>query len=155
MEEFNTNVAIENICFSDHDVVSFLMKVFLWTSGLKINEIILFRLTKLLGSYWKMWNWYFSKERICIAIYQVYSPSFKICLGIYYSKCSSLEQIFNDFDLQKQKSFISRQIYGGLSTAKTYDNVYCIGEFKKSVIKVNKDALLEYERLKENDLFSA
>ena len=29
-----------------------------------------------------------------------------------------------------------------------------LGEFEKSAIKVNKDALLEYERLKENDLFS-
>ena len=27
-------------------------------------------------------------------------------------------------------------------------------EFKKFVIKVNKDALFEYERLKQNDLFS-
>ena len=39
------------------------------------------------------------------------------------------------------------------SRVKTYDNLYCIREFKKSAIKVNKDALLEYERLKENDLF--
>ena len=45
-----------------------------------------------------------------------------------------------DFDLQKQESFGPEQI------------LYCIGEFKKSVIKVNKDALLEYERLKQNDL---
>ena len=30
----------------------------------------------------------------------------------------------------------------------------CIGEFKKFAIKVNKDALLEYECLKQNDLFS-
>ena len=37
---------------------------------------------------------------------------------------------------------------------KTYDNLYCIGEFKKSAINVNKDALLEYELLKQNDLFS-
>ena len=28
------------------------------------------------------------------------------------------------------------------------------GELKKSAIKVNKDALIEYERLKQNDLFS-
>ena len=27
-------------------------------------------------------------------------------------------------------------------------------EYKKSTIKVNKDTLLEYERLKQNDLFS-
>ena len=30
-----------------------------------------------------------------------------------------------------------------------------MGEFKNSAIKVNEDALLEYERLKQNDLFSA
>ena len=42
----------------------------------------------------------------------------------------------------------------GLSRVKTYDNLYCTGELKKSAIKVNKDALLEYERLKQNDLFS-
>ena len=35
-----------------------------------------------------------------------------------------------------------------------YNALYCIGEFKKSAIKVNKGALLEYERLKQNDLFS-
>ena len=31
---------------------------------------------------------------------------------------------------------------------------FCVEEFKKSAIKVNKDALLKYERLKGNDLFS-
>ena len=46
-----------------------------------------------------------------------------------------------DFDLQNQELFGPEQI------------LYCIGEFKKSVIKVNKDALLEYERLKQNDLY--
>ena len=44
-------------------------------------------------------------------------------------------------------------MYTALSRVKTYDNLYCIGEFKKSSIKVNKDALLEYEGLKQNDLF--
>ena len=45
-------------------------------------------------------------------------------------------------------------MYTGLSRVKPYDNLYCTGELKKSAIKVNKDALLEYERLKQNDLFS-
>ena len=45
-------------------------------------------------------------------------------------------------------------MYTALSRVKTYDNLYRIGEFKKSAVKVNKDALLEYERLKQNDLFS-
>ena len=39
-------------------------------------------------------------------------------------------------------------------TVKTYDNLYGIGEFKKSVTMVNRDALLEYKCLKQNDLFS-
>ena len=60
----------------------------------------------------------------------------------------SLVQAVIDFDLQKQKSFGPRQMYTALSRVKTYDNLYCIGEFKKSAIKVNKDALLEYEGLK-------
>ena len=46
------------------------------------------------------------------------------------------------------------RVYTALSRIKTYDNLYCIGEFKKSTIKVNKDALLDYECLKENDLCS-
>ena len=37
---------------------------------------------------------------------------------------------------------------------KAYDNLYCIGEFKKSTMKVNKDVLLEHECLKNNGLFS-
>ena len=39
------------------------------------------------------------------------------------------------------------QMYTALSRVKPYDNLYCIGEFKKSVTKVNKDALLQYECL--------
>ena len=45
-------------------------------------------------------------------------------------------------------------MYTALSRVKSYDNLYCTGEFKKSAIKVNKGALFEYERLKQNDLFS-
>ena len=51
--------------------------------------------------------------------------------------------------LQKPKSFGLRQIYTALSRVKPF---YCIGEFEKSAIKVNKDTLLEYD-LKQNDLF--
>ena len=46
-------------------------------------------------------------------------------------------------------------MHTALSRVKTYDNLYCIGEFKLSAIKLNKDALLEYEHLKRNYLFSA
>ena len=66
----------------------------------------------------------------------------------------SLEQGVIDFDLRKQKSLGLDQIYTALSRVKTYDNLYCIGEFKKSAIKATKDALIEHERLKQNDLFS-
>ena len=44
-------------------------------------------------------------------------------------------------------------MYTAISRVKSYDNLYCIVEFKRSAIKVNKDALLEYQRLKQNDLF--
>ena len=60
----------------------------------------------------------------------------------------SLEQGVIDFDLQKQKSFGPGQISTAFGRVKTYDNLYCIGEFKKSPIKSNKDLLIEYERLK-------
>ena len=65
----------------------------------------------------------------------------------------SLEQGVIDFHLQKQKSFGLGQIYTAIVNVKTYDNLYCIGEFKKSTIKVNKDALLEYERLKKKKTY--
>ena len=66
----------------------------------------------------------------------------------------SLKQGVADFDPHKQKSFGPGQIYSALSIVKSYDNLYCAGEFKKSTIKVNRDTLIEYERLKQNDLFS-
>ena len=44
-------------------------------------------------------------------------------------------------------------MYTALSSLKNYDNLFFIGKIKKSVIKVNKDALLEYGCLKQNDLF--
>ena len=46
------------------------------------------------------------------------------------------------------------QIYTTLSRLKTYSNLYWIGESKKSAIKINKEAWLEYER-QQNDLFVA
>ena len=41
-------------------------------------------------------------------------------------------------------------MFTGFSGVKEYDNLYCIGEFKKSEIKVNEHALLEHEHLKQN-----
>ena len=45
-------------------------------------------------------------------------------------------------------------MYTALSRVKTYDNFNCIGEFKTSMIKVNKDALLAYEPLRKIYIFS-
>ena len=65
----------------------------------------------------------------------------------------SLEQGVVNFDLRNQKSFQAAQMYTAFSRIRTCDNLYCIEEFKKSAIKVNKDALLKYGRLKQNDFF--
>ena len=56
----------------------------------------------------------------------------------------SLEQAVIDFDLRKEISFGTGQIYTWLSRVNTY-NLHCVGELK-SAIKVNKDALLGYEQ---------
>ena len=66
----------------------------------------------------------------------------------------SLEQVVIDFDLRKQKSFGPGQMDVVISRVKTSDNLSCKMEFRKSVKTVKKDALLKYERLKQNDLFS-
>ena len=70
------------------------------------------------------------------------------------AQCLSLEQGVIDFDLQKQKSFVPGQIYTALSRVKICDNLYCKGKLKRSARKINKVALLEYECLKQNNLFS-
>ena len=41
----------------------------------------------------------------------------------------SLEQGVVDFEPHKQKSFGPGQIYTALSRVKSYDNLYCTGEF--------------------------
>ena len=53
----------------------------------------------------------------------------------------------------KAKTIWARPIYTELSRIKTYVSLYCIRESKKSAIKVNKNALFEYARLKQNELF--
>ena len=55
----------------------------------------------------------------------------------------SLQKGVIDFDLRNQKSLEPEQIYIILSKVKTYGNLYYISEFKRSAIKLNKDALLE------------
>ena len=72
---------------------------------------------------------------------------------IHKTQGLSLEQGVVNFDLGNQKSFQAAQMYTAFSRIRTYDNLYCIEEFKKSAIKVNKDALLKYGRLKQNDFF--
>ena len=79
-------------------------------------------------------------------------PSISIASTVHEVQGLSSEQGVIDFDLQKKKSFGPGQLYTVLSRVKTY-NLYCIGQFKKSAIRVNKDALLEYEHLKKYDYF--
>ena len=120
-------------------------------SHLKSNEIILSRQTKLLGSYLKMWSWDSNKKRS--ASPSIKRTQFSLILAwpstVHKVQSLSLEQGVTDFDLWKQMSFGSGQIYTTLTRLRTYDNLYCIREFQKSAIKVNKDTLLEYERLKQ------
>ena len=52
------------------------------------------------------------------------------------------------------KSFAPGEMYTALSRVKTHGNFNCIGEFKTSVIKVNKDALPEYDPMKKIYLFA-
>ena len=40
-----------------------------------------------------------------------------------------------------------------ISRGKIFDDLYCIEQFKKSTIKVNKHASFRYERLRQNDYF--
>ena len=121
------------------------------TSHLKGNEIILSRQTELLGSYLKMWSWDSNKKRS--ASPSIKRTQFSLLLAwpstVHKVQSLSLEQGVTDFDLRKQKSFGSGQIYTTLTRLRTYDNLYCIREFQKSAIKVNKNTLLEYERLKQ------
>ena len=64
----------------------------------------------------------------------------------------SLGQSVIDFDLPKQKLFGLDKFI--LCSVGQQLMLIFIGEFKKSVIKVNKVALLEYKRLKQSNLFS-
>ena len=66
----------------------------------------------------------------------------------------SLEQGVIDFDLRNQQLIGPGKMHTVFSRVKSYDNLYFIGKFRKAAIKVTKDALLKYERLKQNDLFS-
>ena len=66
----------------------------------------------------------------------------------------SIEQGVVDFNLRKQRSFGSGQIYTALSRIKTFDTLYCTGEYKRISIKASTEALKEYERLKEHSIFS-
>ena len=53
------------------------------------------------------------------------------------------------------KNYLSQDKYiPHLMRYKTFDHLYCTGEFRKPAIKVNKDTLLEYEHLKQNYLFA-
>lgn len=54
---------------------------------------------------------------------------------------------------KSKKSFGQGQLYKTFSGLQTFDNLYSIEAFNKSSESVNKDELLEYECLNQNDLF--
>ena len=66
----------------------------------------------------------------------------------------SLDKGVLDFNLRKQRSFGPGQMCTALSRIKAVDKSYCVGEFKRSAIKFNTDALNEYKCLQGNSLFS-
>ena len=102
-----------------------------------------------------MWKWDFNKERVSIAIKRTQFPlTLTWASTVHKVQDLSYQQGVIYFVLQRQKPFVPWQINTALSGGKISDDFYCLGEFKKFAIKVNKDALLEYERLKQNDLFS-
>ena len=59
----------------------------------------------------------------------------------------SLEQGVVSFDLKRQNLFGPGQMYTALSRVTNYHQLYCIGEFKMSSVKVNTSVLDEYKRL--------
>ena len=76
------------------------------------------------------------------------SPSIKCVQFLLTLTCAStvhkvqdlsLEKGVIDFSLQNQKSVGPGEVYTMLSRVKTYGNLYCIGEFKRSALKLNKD----------------
>ena len=89
----------------------------------------------------------------CEAVISIYKGStsppisrtqFRLTLAwasaVHKAQVLSLGQDVIDFDFRKQKSFRQGQIHTVLSRATVPDNLYCIGEFKKSATKVNKNA---------------
>ena len=101
-----------------------------------------------------MWNWYSNKERINISIDLAYSISFDINRGLIKIK------VFLTLIRQRNKSFWPEQMYTAFRKLKTYDNLFCVWEFKKSARKVwiwiwKCSLLVEYQHPKQDDLFLA
>ena len=60
----------------------------------------------------------------------------------------TLEKIVISFDLVKQRSFNSGQMYVVLSRVTSLDNLYLIGSFNLSAIKADPRAIHDYLRLR-------
>ena len=101
-----------------------------------------------------LWIWWKLSKRCLAHVCREWTNYEKVEAVLNEVQGLNLEQGAIDFDLQMQISLGTWQIYTALSGVRTFHNLYCIWKFKKSAIKVNKDGLLEYERLKQNDLFS-
>lgn len=102
----------------------------------KNNACKPFKQAPLLGRDWKKWN-RFSTEKILNA------PSIKktqfplaIARTIYCSQVPrpKLGSQCCGFNLKKRKSFGTVQIYITLSRIKTYNKLFCAGEYKSSSI---------------------
>ena len=67
----------------------------------------------------------------------------------------SLNRAVISFDLHKQKAFKAGQMYVALSRVRSMDGLYLTGFFSQNAIKVNAAASQEYDRLRNESLFSS
>lgn len=96
-----------------------------------------------------MYNWDSYKERISISINHGKSISINISMGVYRSKGSKFKFQTKCYWFWSTKAKITWAKAKYIFIV----NLYRIEEFLKSSKKVNKESLLEYECLKQNDLF--
>ena len=61
----------------------------------------------------------------------------------------SLNEGVISFDLEKQRSFNQGQMYVAISRITNIDKLFLIGEYASNAIKANRDATVEYDRLRQ------
>ena len=60
----------------------------------------------------------------------------------------TLDKVVFSFELEKQRSFNSGQIYVALSRVTLLNGLFLVGTYKPNAIKADKKAVLEYERMR-------